>query len=78
MHNGNLKKRKGRSLVGIGIILKIGGIGILVACMNQMLSKAGKDDLSAFVSLAGVIVILVLLMGEIRVLLSNVRSIFGI
>lgn len=78
MHNGNLKKRKGRSLVGIGIILKIGGIGILVACMNQMLSKAGKDDLSAFVSLAGVIVILVMLMGEIRVLLSTVRSIFGI
>ena len=78
MHNGNLKKRKGRSLVGIGIILKIGGIGILVACMNQMLSKAGKDDLSAFVSLAGVIVILVMLMGEIMVLLSTVRSIFGI
>ena len=46
--------------------------------MNQMLSKAGKDDLSAFVSLAGVIVILVMLMGEIRVLLSTVRSIFGI
>lgn len=64
--------------MGIGIILKIGGIGILVACMNQMLSKAGKDDLSAFVSLAGVIVILVMLMGEIRVLLSTVRSIFGI
>ncbi len=62
----------------IGIILKIGGIGILVACMNQMLSKAGKDDLSSFVSLAGIIVILVVLLGEIRVLLSTVRSIFGI
>ncbi len=62
----------------IGIILKIGGIGILVACMNQMLQKAGKDDLSTFVSLAGVIVILVMLMGEVRVLLSTVRSIFGI
>ena len=62
----------------IGIILKIGGIGILVACINQMLSKAGKDDLSSFVSLAGIIVILVVLLGEIRVLLSTVRSIFGI
>ncbi len=62
----------------IGIILKIGGIGILVACMNQMLSKAGKDDLSALVSLSGIIVILVMLLGEIRVLLSTVRSIFGI
>lgn len=62
----------------IGLILKIGGIGILVACMNQMLAKAGKDDLSAFVSLAGIIVILVMLMGEVRVLLSTVRSVFGI
>ncbi len=62
----------------IGIILKIGGIGILVACMNQMLAKAGKDDLSALVSLSGIIVILVMLLGEIRVLLSTVRSIFGI
>lgn len=62
----------------IGIILKIGGIGILVACINQMLSKAGKDDLSGFVSLAGVIVILAMLMSEIQVLLSAVRSVFGI
>ena len=62
----------------IGLILKIGGIGILVACMNQMLSKAGKDDLSSFVSMAGIIIILVMLMGEIRILLATVRSVFGI
>jgi len=65
-------------VMDIGLILKIGGIGILVACMNQMLSKAGKDDLSAFVSLAGVIVILVMLMGEIGTLISTVRGVFGI
>ncbi|MBR3995855.1 MAG: stage III sporulation protein AC [Clostridia bacterium] len=62
----------------IGLILKIGGIGILVACVNQLLSKAGKDDLSSFVSLAGIIVILVMLMGEIQVLLNTVRNVFGI
>ena len=62
----------------IGLILKIGGIGVLVACVNQLLSKAGKDDLSAFVSLAGIIVILVMLMGEIQVLLNTVRNVFGI
>lgn len=62
----------------IGLILKIGGIGILVACVNQLLSKAGKDDLSAFVSLAGIIVILLMLMSEIQVLLNTVRNVFGI
>ncbi|MBR5308935.1 MAG: stage III sporulation protein AC [Clostridia bacterium] len=62
----------------IGLILKIGGIGILVACINQMLARAGRDDLSAFVSLSGVVVILAMLMSEVRVLLSTVRSVFGI
>ena len=62
----------------IGLILKIGGIGILVACVNHMLSKVGKDDLSAFVSLAGIIVIFAMLVGEIQALLSAVRGIFGI
>ncbi len=62
----------------VGLILKIGGIGILVACMNQMLSRAGKDDLSVFVSLAGIIVILVMLMSEIERLINSVRNVFGI
>ena len=62
----------------IGLILKIGGIGILVACMNQMLAKAGKDDLSAFVSLAGIIVVLMMLVKSIDELLSSIRTLFGI
>lgn len=64
--------------MNISLILKIGGIGILVACINQVLSKAGKDDLSVFVSVAGIIVILLVLVGEMEVLFSTVRNVFGI
>ncbi len=64
--------------MNIGLILKIAGIGVLVACINQVLAKSGKDDLSMFVSLAGVIVILLMLVGEMEVLFRTVRSVFGI
>ncbi len=64
--------------MNIGLILKIGGIGVLVACINQVLAKSGKDDISMFVSLAGVIVILLMLVGEMQVLFTSVRNVFGI
>ena len=64
--------------MNIGLILKIGGIGVLVACLNQVLAKSGKDDLSMFVSLAGIIVILLMLVNEMSVLFTSVRSVFGI
>ena len=62
----------------IGLILKIGGIGVLVACINQVLAKSGKDDISMFVSLAGIIVILLMLVGEMQMLFAAVRNVFGI
>lgn len=37
----------------VNILLKIGGVGILVAVINQVLSKAGRDDQTMYVSLAG-------------------------
>ena len=64
--------------MNIGLILKIGGVGVLVACLNQVLAKSGKDDLSMFVSLAGIIVILLMLVNEMSVLFTSVRSVFGI
>lgn len=64
--------------MNISLILKIGGVGVLVACINQVLAKAGKDDLSMFVSVAGIIVILLVLVGEMEILFSTVRSVFGI
>ncbi len=61
----------------VNILLKIGGVGILVAVINQVLSKAGRDDQTMYVSLAGVIIVLLMLIGEIDRLFSTVRSVFG-
>ena len=64
--------------MNIGLILKIGGIGVLVACINQILLKSGKDDIAPLVSLSGIIVILFMLIDKVDTLFKLVRSVFGI
>lgn len=62
----------------ISLILKIAGIGLIVAISAQILSKTGRDDMANYVSIAGIIVALVILVGEIGELFDSLRSIFGI
>ena len=61
----------------ISIILKVAGVGILVAAATQILSKSGRDEQSMLVSVAGIIVVLIMLVGEIEKLFELVRSVFG-
>ena len=62
----------------VGFILKIAGIGMIVAVVSQILKGAGRDDQSAMVSLGGVILVLIILMERIGELISAVKSIFGL
>ena len=62
----------------ISLIMKIAGIGILVSVASQVLSKSGRDDHATFVSIAGIIAALMLLIGEIRSLFDMVLSLFEI
>ena len=45
----------------ISLVLKVSGIGILVSVVCQILSKSGRDDQAMFVSIAGIIIVLMLL-----------------
>ena len=62
----------------ISLILKIAGIGILVAVVNMVLSKTGKDEQATFVTVAGIIVVLLILVSEIGTLIETVRTVFGL
>ncbi len=62
----------------VGLILKIAGIGMLVSVLCQVLSKSGKDEQAGYVTIAGILLVLVLLLSEIARLISTVRSTFGI
>jgi len=62
----------------IGLILKIAGIGLLVSVVCQILSKSGRDDQAMLVSIAGIIIVLMILIQEISNLINTIKSIFGI
>lgn len=62
----------------IDFIMKIAGIGMLVAVTCQILSRVGRDDQASLVSVGGVVTVLALLLGEISDLFETVRGIFGI
>ena len=61
----------------ITLILKIAGVGVLVASAAQILSNYGRDEQATLVTVAGIRVALLLIVGEIGKLFSSVRGIFG-
>ena len=61
----------------IPLILKSAGVGVLVASAAQILSQSGRDEQATLVTVAGIIVALLLIVGEIGKLFSSVRGIFG-
>lgn len=64
--------------MNIALILKVAGVGLLVSVAVQILQKTGRDEQATFLTLAGVIVVMLLLVGEIGNLFSLIRSTFNI
>ena len=64
--------------MGIDIVLRIAGIGILVAIICQLLKRTGRDDIAMLAALAGLVITLSLVVGEISTLLDQVKRIFGL
>ncbi len=62
----------------ISFVLKIAGLGIIVTVICQMLTKAGRDEQATYVSLAGIAVALMMLVGELGELFELVREVFGL
>ena len=61
----------------VGLILKIAGVGILVSVSSSILNKSGRDEQAMLVTLAGIIVVMLMLVGEIGTLFETVQSVFG-
>ncbi len=63
---------------GIDLIFRIAAIGIITAVINQVLSRAGRDDQALMVTLAALAITLLLVINEIGTLFDTVRSTFGL
>ena len=62
----------------VGLILRVAGVGMLVSIACQILSKAGRDEQSMLVSIAGMVIVLLMLIEEIGRLFDAVRQVFGV
>lgn len=62
----------------IELVLRIAGIGILVAVICQLLKQTGRDDIAMLAALAALVLALSLVVGEIGELLDQVKRIFGL
>ena len=59
------------------LVLKVAGIGMLVTVAYQILGKAGRDEQAMLVSLAGIVIVLLMLVDEIGTLIGRIRAVFG-
>lgn len=59
-------------------LLQIAGVGILVAVISQILTRAGRDDMAMLTTIAGLAIALMLVVTLVAELFGNVQSIFGL
>ncbi len=62
----------------VDLIFRIAAIGIIVAVLNQVLTRAGRDDQAMMTSLVGLIVVLMMVIDEINTLFTTVKSLFDL
>ena len=62
----------------IDLLFKIAGIGIIVAVLHQILTKAGREDQAMMTTLAGIIIVLAIVIKEISGLFATVRTVFNL
>ena len=62
----------------VDLIMKVAGVGMIVAVVCQILNKAGRDEQSTLVSITGIVIILLLVIEEMGVLMDALRRVFGI
>lgn len=62
----------------INLLFKIAGIGIIVAVLHQILTKAGREDQAMMTTLAGVVIVLTIVVKEISTLFATVRTVFDL
>jgi stage III sporulation protein AC len=64
--------------MNIDLIFKIAAVGIIVAVLNILLSRSGREEQALMVTIAGLITVLVIVVQEIYDLFKLIKSLFSI
>ena len=62
----------------VDLIFKIAAIGIIVAVLNQVLIRSGREEQAMMTTLAGLIVVIMMLIVQINTLFETVKTVFGL
>ena len=62
----------------IDFVFKIAAIGIIVAVLNQLLVRSGREDQAMMTTLAGLIVVLMMIVNQFSVLFETIKDVFGL
>jgi len=63
---------------GVDLIFKVAAIGILVAVLNQLLIRSGREDQAMVTTLAGLVVVLFMVVERISLLFETIKSVFDL
>ena len=62
----------------VDLIFKIAAIGIIVAVLNQLLIRSGREEQAMMTTLAGLIVVLMMIISQISVLFDTIKDLFAL
>lgn len=62
----------------IDLVFKIAAVGIIVAVLNQLLIRSGREEQAMMTTLAGLIVVLTILVQQISLLFTTIKSLFSL
>ena len=62
----------------IDLIFRIAAVGILVSVLNQVLARSGREEQATMVTLAGLVVVLMMVVRQISALVDLVKNLFGL
>lgn len=62
----------------IDLVFKIAAIGIIVAVLNQLLIRSGREDQAMMTTLAGLVVVLSILVKQISALFVTIKALFAL
>ena len=62
----------------IELVFKIAAIGIIVAVLNQLLIRSGREEQAMMTTLEGLVVVLSILVKQISTLFATIRSLFAL
>lgn len=65
-------------MMGVEIIFKIAAVGILTAVVGQILKQSGKEEIATFSTLAGLVIVLMMVLNLIGTLFDTVKTMFGL